>query len=180
MTRSFNVDCLFQYSVPPRWIFGRCAVSADWHCMPIDASIFARSLDPLDTSESQTRFRRRLPCNSLACVLCCASRRRLDKIWGGGRLWFDNTSSLKGGGDFANVAPGLAACAYADRPVCFSKIFRRRTGPRRGITPASTLAAPKRTWRWRTGGGTEWATAKALAVPAMADCLPRLPAIPWC
>lgn len=43
----------------------------------------------------------------------------------------------------ANVAPGLAAGASADRPASFSKILHRRTGPSHGTTPPSTLAAPK-------------------------------------
>jgi hypothetical protein len=43
----------------------------------------------------------------------------------------------------ANVAPGLAAYACADRPASFSKILHRRTRPRHGTKPPSTLAASK-------------------------------------
>jgi hypothetical protein len=41
----------------------------------------------------------------------------------------------------ANVAPGLAACACADRPASFSEIFHRRTGPRPRLTPLPAPAA---------------------------------------
>jgi hypothetical protein len=37
----------------------------------------------------------------------------------------------------ANVAPGLAACACADRPASYSEIFHRRTEPRQGLRPLS-------------------------------------------
>jgi hypothetical protein len=41
----------------------------------------------------------------------------------------------------ANVAPGLAACACADRPASSSEIFHRRTGPRPRLTPLPAPAA---------------------------------------
>jgi hypothetical protein len=43
----------------------------------------------------------------------------------------------------ANVAPGLAACACADRPASSSQIFHRRTEPSHGPTPSSALAASR-------------------------------------
>jgi len=58
----------------------------------------------------------RLQCYSRACWLR-ASRSRIETIRDHGSITRARLTVLM----TANVAPGFAACAYPDRPVCFSR-----------------------------------------------------------
>jgi hypothetical protein len=71
----------------------------------------------------------------------------------------------------ANVVPGLAACACADRPASFSEIFHRRTGPRHGTTPLSALAASR---GHRVRAPETAAQKRRISRPAAALCPPAL------
>jgi hypothetical protein len=71
----------------------------------------------------------------------------------------------------ANVAPGLAACACADRPASFSEIAHRRTEPRHGTTPLSALAASS---EHRIRAPDTVTEKRRINHPAVALCSPAL------
>ncbi|KAH4414345.1 hypothetical protein HBH92_087530 [Parastagonospora nodorum] len=71
----------------------------------------------------------------------------------------------------ANVAPGLAACACADRPASSSEIFHRRTGPSHG--PWSNAIIRSRGIKRTSRRSPEKATRKRrITRPAASLCCP--------